>query len=266
MTITSKACSEMEGHPFPLTGPTTCPSLVRRYFRTYAERFGLLGSIRFGEAVQEARRCQGVWEVRTQSGRVYRGRYLIAASGHHWKAFLPSYPGQFLGESYHAHAYKDPCQLRDRRVLVVGLGNSGADIAVDAVRTASAVEVSLRRGYHVLPKFSLFGEPTDALYRRLVAPLPRPLRPLLAGLLLRLLVGPWGRYGLPQPQEPLFYTHPLVNSELLYHLRHGRIRVRPGIARLEGQRVHFVDGTSGEYDTLIWATGYAVDFPTCPLS
>ncbi|GIV22586.1 MAG: NAD(P)-binding domain-containing protein [Bacteroidia bacterium] len=265
VTITSKRCSEMEGFPFPDEWPDYLPyALVQTYFRRYAEHFGLLEHIRFGEEVIQASRTDDHWQVTTAAGKRYEARYLIVASGHHWKPFLPTYPGTFSGESYHAHAYKDPIQLKDKRVLIVGAGNSGADIATDAVRVAKSVAISIRRGYHILPKFGFFGEPTDVLYKKLVAPLPRFLHRPMTTLTLRLLRGSMTRYGLPEPKEPLFYTHPLVNSELLYHLRHGKVQIKPGIAQLEGQKVHFTDGSIEEFDTLVWATGYEVAFPYLP--
>ncbi|MCS7161820.1 MAG: NAD(P)-binding domain-containing protein [Bacteroidia bacterium] len=263
--ITSKACSHFEDFPFPAEWPDYLPYyLAQTYLRRYAEHFGLLSAIHFEEAVVSARPTPEGWEVTTSRGEAYYGRYLVAASGHHWKPLLPEYPGRFTGETFHSHAYKNPLQLAGRRVLVVGAGNSGADIAVDAVRVAHSVDMSLRRGYYILPKFAFFGLPTDELYRRLLAPLPKPLRRFFSYLTLRLIVGPLRRYGMPEPDHPLFYTHPLMNSELLYHLRHGKVRLRPGIARLEGNKVYFTDGSSGEYDTLVWATGYEVDFPYLP--
>ncbi|MCS6790763.1 MAG: NAD(P)-binding domain-containing protein [Bacteroidia bacterium] len=262
VTITSKACSRLSDHDFPQEWPDYLPwYLVQRYFRTYAEKFGLLEHIHFGEEVRLAQKVGEIWKIETISGKIYTSRYLIAASGHHWKPFLPSYPGSFTRECYHAHAYKSPSQLQGKRVLIVGVGNSGADIAVDAARVAASVEISLRRGYHIMPKFGWLGEPSDLLYKKLVAPLPRFLREPMATATLYLLRGSMRRYGMPKPQGSLFYTHPLVNSELLYQLRHGKVRIRPSLQRLEGCRVYFTDGTWGEYDTLIWATGYEVAFP-----
>lgn len=263
--ITSKACTQFEGFPFPEEWPDYVPyHLAQQYLRSYAEHFGLIEHIQFHTAVEKATPTKGGWEVTTSTGETYQAHYLFAASGHHSKPYIPTYPGTFTGESYHSHAYKRPLQLADRRVLIVGLGNSGADIASDAVRTAKSVEVSLRRGYHILPKFVFFGTPTDEMYRRMVAPLPKPLRPFFSNLTLKLIVGPLKKYGMPEPEKPLFYTHPLMNSELLYNLRHGRVQLRPGIERFDGQRVYFTDGSYGEYDTLIWATGYEVDYPYLP--
>ncbi len=265
VTITSKACSEFEGHPFPKEWPDYLPhELVQKYFRSYAERFGLLDLIRFGTEVAEAIPTQEGWQVRTTAGETYTARYLFAASGHHWKPYLPSYPGTFTGESYHSHHYTDPAQLYGKRVLVIGAGNSGADIASDAVRTAKSVDLSVRRGYYITPKFAFFGEPSDALYRKLIAPLPRFLHAPMAALTLRLLVGPIERYGMQRPHDNYFYTHPIMNTELLYNLRHGRIRLRGSISHLEGDRVYFTDGTSESYDTIIWATGYEITFPYLP--
>lgn len=262
VTITSKTRSAFSDFPFSPEAPDYLPYwAVQAYFRRYAEHFGLLTHIRFGEEVTKARRQEGKWLVETGQGKTYESRYLVVASGHHWKPYLPTYPGHFSGESWHSHDYTDPIQLRGRRVLIVGAGNSGADIAVDGARLAQSVDLSIRRGYHILPKFAFFGEATDALYHKLVAPFPRPLRSLLADMTVRLLTGSPTRYGMPDPQKPIFYTHPLVNSELLYQLRHGKVRLRPGIAQLEGDSVVFTDGQRVSYDLLIWATGYEIDFP-----
>ncbi|MCS7188519.1 MAG: NAD(P)-binding domain-containing protein [Bacteroidia bacterium] len=265
VTITSKACSGMEDFPFPKEWPDYLPhTLVKEYLRRYAEHFGLLSLIRFHTEVKETKRVSDRWVIHTASGDTLEARYLIAASGHHWKPYIPSYPGKFEGEIFHSHAYRDPIQLINKRILIVGGGNSAADIAADAVRVAKSVELSLRRGYYILPKFGFLGYPTDLLYKKLIAPLPRPLQRPLAELSLWLLQGPMHRYGMPKPREPLFYTHPLVNSELLYHLRHGKVRIRNDIQHLEDKRVYFTDGSYGEYDTLIWATGYEIDFPYLP--
>jgi len=264
VTITSKNRSAFSDFPFPPEAPDYLPyHEVQKYFRRYAEHFGLLEHIHFGEEVQQISRENGRWVIQTTQ-RTYEAAHVILASGHHWKPFLPTYPGHFSGESYHSHDYTDPYQLRGRRLLVVGLGNSGADIAVDGVRFAESVELSIRRGYHILPKFGFFGEATDVLYHKLLSPMPLRFRHYLAGLTVRLLTGSSTRYGMPKPDHPIFYTHPLVNSELLYHIRHGKIRLRPGIQRLEGQRVYFTDGSWGEYDTIIWATGYEIAFPFLP--
>jgi cation diffusion facilitator CzcD-associated flavoprotein CzcO len=145
-------------------------------------------------------------------------------------------------------------------VLVVGAGNSGCDIAVEAALELGEADISMRRGYWFLPK-TVFGVPT--------AELDRPWLPVWAQRAflkasLRLVFGRFERYGLERPDHELFEKHPTVNSQLLYALRHGHVRPRPDIERLDGQTVHFVDGTSDEYDTIVWATGFHVTFPFLP--
>ena len=103
---------------------------------------------------------KGAWHVRIDNGeeRSYRG--LVIANGHHWSARMPDYPGKFHGRILHARHYKTPDLFRGQRVLVVGAGNSGCDIAIEAAQNADRTLLSLRRGYHFIPKY-LFGKPAD---------------------------------------------------------------------------------------------------------
>jgi hypothetical protein len=151
--------------------------------------------------------------------------------------------------------------LANRRVLVVGGGNSGCDIAVESAQHAAATFHSLRRGYHYVPKY-LFGVPADQAGDRLLRwRLPLWLRRRIVSLLLRLAVGRPEQYGLPAADHKLFETHPIVNSLLLYYVRHGDIRPKPDIAQLDGHEVAFRDGSREAIDVIVYATGYELDFP-----
>ena len=134
---------------------------VLGYFRDYARTFGLLDHIEFGKPVNRvAPQGDGRWEVAVAGEaqpRVYDG--VVLASGHHDVPRMPAYPGTFSGEILHSRGYRSPKQLRDKRVLVVGCGNSAADIVSDAVHGGSRVFLSIRRGYWFVPKFIL-GFPT----------------------------------------------------------------------------------------------------------
>src|SRR5690606_9047678 len=121
-----------------------------------------------------------------------------------------------------------------KRVLIVGCGNSGADIAVDAVHHAAKVDISLRRGYYFVPKF-IFGRPTDTLGGRLK--LPRRLKQLLDGLLVRAVMGKPSQYGLPDPDYRMYESHPVMNSLILHYLGRGDVGPRPDIAAIDGHRV-----------------------------
>jgi hypothetical protein len=161
----------------------------------------------------------------------------------------------------HSKHYKTPDVLRGKRVLVVGAGNSGCDLVVEAVYHAEAVFHSTRRGYHYVPKY-IFGIPTDqvnALSHKLET--PRWLRRIMNRLLIRLVLGEPTRFGLPEPDHKLLESHPIVNSHILYHVGHGDISPKPNIAELRGDRVAFVDSSEEHIDLIVYATGYRISFP-----
>lgn len=262
--ITSKGRSAFTDFPLPADYPDY-PShrQLQAYFRAYAERFDLLPRIRFRTRVERAELVDGGWRVWTADGERWEADVLIVASGHHWAPLQPDVPGSFDGEILHSHHYRTPDIGRGKRVLVVGLGNSGADIASDLARVACATAVSVRRGYWIVPKFLFFGLPSDEVYHRL-SWLPRRWRQRLTELVLTLYDGRPERTGLPRPDAPVFATHPIVNSELRLHLRHGRIVVRPPIARFDGPDVVFADGRREPYDLVLFATGYVPRVPYLP--
>src|SRR5690606_14288657 len=131
-----------------------------------------------------------------------------------------------------------------KRVVIVGLGNSGADIACDAVHRARSVTVSTRRGYHFIPKF-VFGQPADVFNER--APhLPLWLERPVFALLQRLLIGDVSALGMPKPNHAILESHPLVNDQLLHHLRHGDVTLKGAIRGFRGSTVMYVDGSEQE--------------------
>ena len=147
--------------------------------------------------------------------------------------------------------------MAGKRVLVVGAGNSGCDIACDAARSAGTAFISMRRGYHFVPK-NIFGIPAD-VFASAGPKLPIRAQQLIFSALLRLMVGDTARLGLPKPDHKLLESHPILNDQILHHLRHGDISVRPGVERFDGAGVMFTDGTREEIDLVILATGY--DWP-----
>src|SRR5699024_5581517 len=166
----------------------------------------------------------------------------------------------FTGVQMHARDHRDAQRFAGERVLVVGMGNSAMDIAVDASYVAGApVLLSARRGVHVVPKY-LFGRPSDATGARLAA-LPWRIRQRIAQSMLRIAVGTPQSYGLPEPSSGLFQNHPTISDTIHHRLTHGEVVPRPGIERFDGRTVHFTDGSADEVDTLVWATGYRVSIP-----
>ena len=253
----------MEYSDFPM--PTSYPDFPRhdqiaRYFNDYVDHFGLRERITFDTPVRRVTRQDGLWEVTVEGGERRRYEAVLVANGHHWDPRWPEPPiaGAFAGETIHAHHYKDPSQLRGRRVVVVGMGNSAMDIAVDASYHAASTTLVARRGVHIVPKYVL-GKPLDARVHPSRVPFTWGLR--LMQPMLRVTVGPMERYGLPRPEHRLGQTHPTVSGRILDRLAHGTITVKPPIEELAGERVRYVDGSEQDADLVVFCTGYKITFP-----
>jgi flavin-binding monooxygenase-like protein len=242
---------------------------VAKYFDDYVERFGLADKIRFRTEVLDVKPVDGEWEVALQDadGKRETARYraVLVANGHHWDPRWPEppFPGveEFAGEQMHVHHYREPDVLVDKRVLILGIGNSAVDIAVESSRIAEKTFLAMRRGAHVIPKF-LGGKPVDEAAPPIASRLPLRVQRFFMSRLLKTAVGEMTDYGLPEPDHKLLEAHPTVSSELLPRLGHGDIAVKPNIDRFTGGRgVRFVDGSEEEIDLVIYCTGYKMTFP-----
>ncbi|QMT60752.1 MULTISPECIES: flavin-containing monooxygenase [unclassified Legionella] len=262
--ISSKRWSEFEDFPMPAHYPDyPSHTLVLDYFKSYADHFDLTKYIRFNTNVLKVEHTsQRQWKVVFENEQGTHEEffdYLLVANGHHWDPFMPEYPGEFSGQLLHSHQYKKASAFKDQRVLVVGGGNSACDIAVEVARVSSQMCISMRRGYHIFPKF-VFGKPTDAAVAK-IRWMPSWLRQKFLSFCARILQGRYAKYKLMTPDCGPLEIHPTINSELLYFIRHGEVFPRPGITHFEGSRVHFTNGESEEFDTVIFATGYKISFP-----
>lgn len=259
---TSKGRTEFAAFPMPAHWPDY-PSAghVAGYLRDYADRFAVTERVRFGAEVTRVTRGDEGWRVTTRGDRPERYDAVVVATGHNWdpKWPDPAPDGAFSGIQLHAHDYVDPELFTDRSVLVVGMGNSAMDIAVDASHVARKVFLSARHGVHIVPKY-LFGRPSDATGARL-ARLPWRTRQRVAETMLRVAVGRPERYGLPAPSSGLFQNHPTISDTILHRLTHGEVLPRPGIARFDGSEVVFTDNRREDVDVVVWATGYRVTIP-----
>ncbi len=259
--ISSKTLSAFDGFPMPAEYPDyPARALVLEYIRAFADAHDLRSHIELGVPVNHAAPVgDGGWDVELDNGDRRRYRGVIAAVGHNWDPIIPDSPGTFSGDVYHSVRYRSPSEFDHKRVMIVGGGNSACDIACDAATRAAKTVISMRRGYHFLPKH-VFGKPTDAFFRSGPHLSPKIAQPLLTGL-LKLLVGDLRRFGLPAPDHRVLESHPIMNTQILHFLAHGDVRARPDIVRLDGHRVHFRDGGTEEVDLIVWATGYR---PTIP--
>ncbi len=264
----SRPRTAFPSHPMPEDWPDY-PShdLVASYFQDLADRFGLTERITFNAEVVAVEPLDGDgppgaegWQVTTATGETVTTRAVLVANGHHGVPRLPELPGSFTGTSFHSHDYREPTVFDGKRVLVLGVGNSGMDIACDAAPLAEQVLLSTRHGVHVIPKYA-FGKPVDQLSSPLTARLPFTVERALYELLVRASVGRPQDRGLPRPDHRLLGAHPTVSSQLYDLVGHGDIEVVGDVEALEGDKVRFTDGRVEAVDVLVYATGYQVSLP-----
>jgi Flavin-binding monooxygenase-like len=238
---------------------------MRRYFQDFAAHYGIYSKYHFNAEVLSAVPLGAAgagWRVtwRDAQGKeqsdVFAG--VMIANGTLSEPNMPTFKGQFDGELIHAANYRDPHQFTGKRVLIVGAGNSGCDIAVDAIHHGKSCDISMRRGYYFVPKY-VFGKPADTMGGMIK--LPMWLKRKVDGMILKWFVGDPQKYGFPKPDYALYESHPVVNSLILFHAGHGDLKVRPDIDHLDGKTVHFADGTQAEYDMILTATGYRLHYP-----
>ncbi len=243
---------------------------MAQYFDEYTDHFGLREKIEFRTEVVGVEPAGGEWEVTVEDGGggrdTRRYRAVLVANGHHWDPRWPepAFPGadDFEGEQMHAHHYREPDVLPGKRVLVLGIGNSAVDIAVESSRIAEETLLATRRGAYVIPKY-INGKPIDELSNPITSMLPLAMQRFFATRALGVAsAADPTAYGLPKPDHKLFEAHPTVSSELLPRLGHGDIAVKPNIDRFSGGRgVRFVDGSEEEIDLVVYCTGYKITFP-----
>jgi cation diffusion facilitator CzcD-associated flavoprotein CzcO len=238
---------------------------MARYFREFAKAYDLYRDYAFNCEVLKAEplgKSGDGWRVtwRDGEGQEQSARFagVLIANGTLSEPNIPQFKGQFDGEIIHSAQYRRPEQFAGKRVLIVGAGNSGCDIAVDAIHHGMSCDISLRRGYYFVPKY-VFGRPADTLGGAVT--LPMWLKRRVDGFLLKWFVGNPQKYGFPTPDYKLYESHPVVNSLILFHAGHGDLKVRPDIERLDGKTVHFTDGSQAEYDMILTATGYLLHYP-----
>jgi Flavin-binding monooxygenase-like len=263
---TSKYQLSFEDFPMPAEYPDfPHHSQIKAYLDDYAEAFGLLERIEFGNGVVHAQHHDdGGWTLHTQDGSTRDVDFLVVANGHHWDPRYPDFPGEFTGQTFHSHHYVepyDPFDLRGRRILVVGIGNSAADITVElSSRTLqNEVYLSTRSGAWIVPKY-LAGRPLDR-HAQLINKLPPNLTRRFVNRFAEVISGDPSLWGLPRPKHRFLDAHATQSVELPLRLGSGDVTPKPDVSRLDGATVHFADGTSADFDVIIYATGYNITFP-----
>jgi dimethylaniline monooxygenase (N-oxide forming) len=261
---TSRPRMEYSDFPMPASYPDfPHHTQIAAYFDDYVDHFALRELITFETGVQRASREQaGAWRVELDTGESRSYDALIVANGHHWDTRWPepAFPGAdgFAGAQMHAHSYVENSIFAGKRVVVLGMGNSAMDIAVESSYVAERTYLAARRGVWIVPKY-VFGKPVDQI--RNDPRIPFKIRQRITQQLIRSYVGPPERYGLPKPDHRLGDSHPTISGRILDRIQHGTIVPKPNIERFDGSRVRFLDGSEAEADVVVYCTGYKITFP-----
>src|SRR5262249_38572383 len=222
---------------------------VLEYLQRYAEHHAL--EVRTGVQAKRVVRGDAGWVVETSDGELAADG-VVVATGHSNTPFVPDWPGEFAGEIVHSADYRNPVPYRGRRVLVVGSGNSGAEIAVDLVEGGAAeVSLSVRTPPSIVPRDTL-GVPSQLLGIA-TAHLPVPVVDFTARTIRRIRFPDLSAQGLPAPEQPYsdFLSRrvlPILDVGLADAVKNGRVRIHPALERFEDGSAVFADGSSASVD------------------
>jgi dimethylaniline monooxygenase (N-oxide forming) len=233
---------------------------IQDYLEDFARTYDLFDHIAFEEAVTAVEPAPGGWQVSTQAGE--RGVFdaVVVATGHHSLPLPLRAPANFTGTVSHSADYFEPTPFCDQRVLIVGFGNSALDIASEVAGVAAATAVSARNTGHLLPK-RLGGVPLDWLDTNLASLIPFKLRQRSLATILRIAGRDGKAYGVPPADHGLLRRIPVTVTRFGDQLLAGAIELKQPIVGASGRSVRFADGSTGEFDHIVYATGFAIAFP-----
>ena len=258
---TVKQLSHLPGLDFPEHYPRYVPKQeLADYYTRYATIFSI--EPMFGEEATAITRSEVGWVTKTRTGAEVRSDHVVIATGLNRVPHRPTYPGEegFTGRLIHSREYREPGPFAGQRVLVVGMGNTGAEIALDLSEAGVDPTISVRGPVNIVPR-DVLGRPTQ-LTARMLARFPSGLGDRLGSLLRSMTVGDLSRYGIATPAlAPLAQLRergktPVIDIGTVNRIKTGEIAVRPAIDHLAADTVVFSDGRSDPFETVILATGY----------
>lgn len=257
---TVKEYSALPHFPYPANFSTYISRLqFVDYLERYAERFSIKPL--FNQSVTKIHKASGgTWTVNTQTDTFSADRVIIA-TGYNRVPFRPELPGQrnFRGIIWHSHEYRNGAPFRDENVLVVGMGNTGAELALDLLDYGAKSFISIRRPINIIRR-DTFGRPAQRT-AILLSKFPAWFCDLVSGLTQKITVGDVSPYGLGKPEHPPTYDSrrgkiPVIDVGTLDQIKAGNITVLPAITQVNAKTVNFSDGRELPFDAILLATGY----------
>lgn len=240
----------------------TYPSYVqfRQYLREIVRRSKIDQNIRYLMRVENVSRVEGKWILDIADGSHHVTDHVVVATGLNWKATVPELLDPFAGDCIHSSAYRSPDRFAGQRVMILGCGNSGAEIASELAFTADRTVLATQKGFHIVPR-RIVGVPSDRLDGPLLALLPYRLRDAMHTLAVLPTRIQAARAGIPKPNLAFLRGPWVISSEILKNLRNGSVVKTPWPVRFEKDRAVFGDGREMEIDAVVAATGYEPSFP-----
>ncbi len=260
---TTRVFSSLPHMPMPKSfGRYPSRDQVAEYFASYAAHFDL--DIAFGTELLSANYTESGWQLKTNQA-VFKSQKLVIATGLNRKPFLPEWPGQesYQGTFLHSSDYKTGAAYKGQNVLVVGLGNSGGEIALDLYEQGADVSLSVRGPVNVIPR-DFFGIPIQVL-AIIQSIFPSNLVDKLNGMVMALFKGNLTDHGIIQPKEGAITQIntkkqvPLIDVGTVDLIKEGKVTILPGIVKFEENAVIFNDDSRAFFDTVVLATGYRAD-------
>jgi cation diffusion facilitator CzcD-associated flavoprotein CzcO len=272
---TVKTHSALPGMAFPKDYPRYVPrQALVDYMVAYAERHRIVPDL--GQQVVAITPVAGRWQTTTQTGRCYVSDAVIVAIGANRLPIVPTFANQeqFRGRMLHSCSYRNAIPFNGQRVLVVGMGNTGAEIALDLAEHGVQVHLSVRSPLNIVYR-DVLGRPTQ-LTAIALSRLPTNWGDWVSRVLRDLTVGDLSRWGIrTSPLSPLRQLRehgktPVIDIGTLACIKRGEIKVQVGIDAFTGKGVRFADGSESDFDAVIMATGYEAQvkqlFPDTPLA
>lgn len=262
---TIKRLSALPYRPFPAAYPRYVPRrLMIEYLDGYAAMFDL--KPRLGETVHSVRRQEGEWQVESTSGSI-RARHVVVATGLSGEPIIPPVSGieDFRGTVLHSASYVNAAPFAGQSVLVVGMGNTGAEIALDLCSAGADTSISVRDGVHIAPR-DLFGIPIQLVATVATKLLPTVVNDAIFPTVLDVALGQPKKLGIRRPKEGILHQIasrgriPVLDVGTVRKIAEGAIKLRPGVSAIGDDRVHFSDGTTGRFDAIVFATGYRTNY------